>query len=906
MATVRDGLSTALVLTGDAGIGKTRLLQYATAMAADMRVTWTSGAESEIQLGYAGLHQLLVPFIDRIDDLPVPQRSALAAAFGLVAGPPDRFLVGLAVLTLLADAVGEMPLVCVIDDAQWLDQESLAVLSFVARRLYADGVGLLFGVRDDPEALAALQGLTVHRLGGLPEAAALGLLSSVVDGRLDPVVAHRAVTETDGNPLALIELAGELSDEQLAGAGLLPDRLPLSGGMEAHFLRQVRAMPADTQFLLVLASAAPAAEPATFWRAAALLDLPPTAIDAAVSAGILLADRPDTFRHPLIRSAVHGGASPAQLRAVHAALGAVIVADHDPDRRAWHLAQAVIGLDDVVAADLDSAAERARGRGGYAAQAAFLSRSVELTSDAQARIGRGLRAAGAHLTVGDVAAASAHLDRVGPGLDTPVMRAAAQRLRAGIEMYSGRITTASAILLDAVADLGPQDAPMARSMLWDALVAGILARQYTRATTLDIIARTALATPVPETAEVDAVDIADVLLDAFATRIAVGYVQAVPRLRAAVAQLQTVELAEPGLPLMLVSAWAAQDLWDDAGFHAIFTRLDAFDRSHGVLHALNVTLFNAAAWSTWAGRFAAAEAHYAEASAIGTAIGLPPQGLEKRVELFAWQGREDDARAAADTLIRVWAEGHGHAVLEHHARYSLTILELSLGRYAEALACARPMYDDDAPGQGNNLLPNVIEAASRAGDRELALAVLARLTERATAAGTPWALGVLARGAALLAEDEDAERLYVESVDHLSRTSMATELARSHLVYGEWLRRRKRRTDARDQLRVAHDMFDAMGARTFAERARIELHATGEHARARGVPAAPTLTPQEAQVAMLAAAGATNGEIASRLFITASTVEYHLNKIFRKLAITSRRQLTGALAADARGIPNSD
>ena len=879
------------MLVGEAGIGKTRLLDYAAEAAADLRTVRVAGMEAEARLGFAALHRLLLPFLDRLDRLPGPQRDALCSAFGLRAGPPaDRFLAGLAALTLLADAAVEQPLICLVDDAQWLDRESTEVLGLVGRRLHADDIGLVLAVRDDhpgdPSGTAAFDGLPALRLSGLSEPDAILLLDSARTGRSGPSTIGRIVAETGGNPLALIEFAGEP-----AGAVLPLTPLPIGPRMEAHFLRQVRALPRETQELLLVASLAPADDPGVLWRAAAALGLPAQALDPAVQDGILFRERHPAFRHPLIRSAVHAGADPAQRRRVHRALAAATDRDTAPDRRAWHLAEAAVGLDEQVAAELERASERARSHGGYAAQGIFLARAAELTPDPHARSARLFAAAQAHLVIGDAGRAQAALDQAVPGLRAPA-RAVAQRLRASIAWLQGRIRQAPAILLAAVREARCFDERLARDMMFEALVAALLAREYTAGVTLDELARTVVDTEwdpaVPASVQ-------DMVAYAITTRITEGYPRAVPWLIRAADALIADDLTEIGMPIALIAYTVAEELWDDGRFKTIADRLNALSRERGALHALNVTLHSQAVHALWSGRFDDAEACFDEADEIASAIGMPAQRPGHLVELLAWRGRETEARAAADILIDRWGGQLGFGVMVSHAHHALTVLELGLGRYKEALARAVHGYADDCPGQGTLLLPDVVEAAVRSGDRVTAAAALDRLTERASLAGTPWALGLLARCRALSAADEGAEPFYRDSVELLGRTGIATELARSHLLYGEWLRRRKRRTEARVQLRTAYDMFTGMGAEAFAERTRTELLATGEHARGRTAQADHDPTPREKQVAVLAAAGLTNTEIATRLFLSVSTVEYHLNKVFRKLDITSRRQIAAAL-----------
>ncbi|MET7395008.1 AAA family ATPase [Dactylosporangium sp. NPDC005572] len=895
-ATVRSGLSATLVLVGEAGIGKTRLLEHAADAAADLHVARVVGAESESRLAYAALHRLLRPFLDRIEALPEPQRAALAGAFGLAASETaDRFLVGLATLTMLAGVAESLPLVCLVDDAHWLDRETAAVLAFVARRLHADSIGLLIAARDEGGLTQALDGLPTVALAGLPDRAARDVLTLTVPGQIAPQVATRIVTETRGNPLALIELTAELSEDQLAGSASLPDRLPLSERMEAHFLRRVRLLPAETQSLLLIASVAPQDDAAVIWRTATLLGLSADAPDPALAEGILTAAPALAFRHPLIRSAVYSGASPADRRRVHAALAEAIDRDADPDRRAWHLAEATAGLDEHVAGELEHASQRARGRGGYAMLATFLSRAAELTPDPGHRTRRLFAAAQAHLVAGDPVAAELRLGQVRSGLRTPELRATAHRLKAAIDWFGGNVARVnSATMLEVATDPGVPD-DLRRGMLFEALTVAMLAQRHTVGTTLAEVARTALRAPGNRRGPATTVQL---LLDAFAIRIADGYAQAVPHLRAAVAALCVdPELSHGSVPFTMIGQFAAEDLWDDDGHLRHLRHAEALARQRGALHALYCLLYGLGTSATWTGDFVQAQAHYAEAADVGTMIGVQGDDTARQVELLAWRGNEAQTRAAADAAITVWDAERGYAVLGSHARNSLTILELGLGHYQEALSLALPGLDDDPVAHGNRMLPNLIEAAVRSGDRPTARTALARLTERATASGTPWALGMLARSRALLAADTEADALYRESAEHLAGTRVATELARTHLLHGEWLRRHKRPTEARVQLRTAHDAFADMGAAAFAERARIELLATGQRARSRAVAADHDLTPQEARVAKLAAEGATNAEIATQLFVTTSTVEYHLNKIFRKLDITSRRQLARTLRA---------
>ncbi|MEU4165513.1 AAA family ATPase [Streptomyces sp. NPDC026665] len=899
LAEVRDGRSGVLMLVGEAGIGKTRLLDIVAEGCADLRVVRTAGVESETRLGYAALHRLLRPFLTGLDRLPPPQRDALATAFGLADTdtPADRYLVGLAVLTLLAEAAGTArPLLCLVDDAHWLDRESAEALAFVGRRLLADAVGLVLAGREGPAGPGPFDGIPTLPLTGLPEADACRLLAANVTGHLDPTVARQIVADTGGNPLALLELTDVLAPEQLTGTAPLPTPLPVGALLVSHFLNQVRALPADTRTLLLILSVSPPDDPAMLWRAAARLGVPARAADAAMAAGVVTHHHSIEFRHPLIRSAVHQDAEPADRRRVHAALAAVADPRRDGDRRAWHRAEATVGLDEEIATELADASERARVRGGYAAQAAFLSRAAELS--VSGRTARLVAAAKAYLVLGDPRSARDVLDRAEPGLgaDDPVLRAHARLTRATVDLYFTGMRGISALLLDAAGPIADLDPPLARRLLFGGLEVLVVTGAHVDGTTPREYARTALASPALRTTHRPTVT--DLLLRGFATRIDAGHAPALPLLREALALLgDGGEVTEEGMPLAVLTSLAADDGWDDVAGREAWRVLDAHDRRTGALGSLQSTLVIQSTWEVRAGRLRAAEACLDEAEQLAGVTGLPPAGPVHRVELNAWRGQEAKTRAAAKVITEQWEQRYGNRVFGAWAASCLAVLENSLGRYEQALACARSAFDTDLPGTGARLLHEVVEAAVRSGDDRAAKAALARLEERATSSGTPWGLGLLARCRALTADDEHAEEFYAEAVDLLGRTRTVAELARAHLLFGEWLRRRRRRTEARTHLRTAHRMFTDMGAGAFAERAGTELRATGERARPRaGAGAAQhELTPQERQVATLAADGATNAEIAVRLFISVSTVEYHLNKVFRKLDVSSRRRLSSAL-----------
>ena len=896
LAAVRDGLSGVLMMTGEPGIGKTRLLEYAAAAAADLTVIWLTGVESETQLGFGALHRLLRPFLDRVPGLPAPQRDALCAAFGLSGSePPDRYLIGLATLTMLSGVAADQPLLCLVDDVHWLDRESAEALAFTAGRLHADSLAFIFSARPEAAGKAAFAALPVHRLGGMEPLDARALIALGVEGFLDPIVADRLIAGTGGNPLALIELTVQLSPEQLAGVAPLPDRLPVSRTMDAHFRSAIGALPADTRTLLLLMAAAPADDSPLIWRAAGSLGLSARAADAAVERGIVTRGPRPAFRHPLIRSAVYADADPGQRRQVHAALAAACDCVGDAERSAWHRAEAAAGTDDRVAAELEAAAELARARGGYSGQALFLSRAAELTSVPERRAERLLAAADAHLISGDPAAAETLLDMAAAHLNDPVPRARALRTRAVVEMFHVRVANVPAMLMDAVAELGDQDRGMTWELLFEAMHAALMAQDRASGTTLSDVAKaTAAAWHDPDAPDWSA----DLIMEGLARRVAEGHEKAAPVLRRALARLRgAVELKESGIPLAVLVSLATDELWDIESRRELADRLGAADRGQGALYALGMTLLVAAQAEIVAGRFAEADACYAQADDFFAATGFPADGVVNRAYLLAWSGREDELRVALAGIENL-ADSFGHGLMLEMGLHALAILDLGAGRYQSALDHALSIFRHDPPGVGNLVLPLIVEAGVRVGQHEAASAALARMAERAHAAGTPWGLGLLARCQALMSADENAEARYRDSVELLSQVPVALDLAHTRLLFGEWLRRRKRRREARWHLRAAHQLFGSCGAAAFAERARAELLATGEQVRKRTVPAPSDLTPQERQVAILAAGGSTNAEIASRLFVTVSTVEFHLNKVFRKLGISSRRQIESRLGAE--------
>jgi DNA-binding CsgD family transcriptional regulator len=886
----RAGRSGVLVLRGDPGVGKTALTQYAVASASGFRVATTIGVESEMELAFGALHQLCAPMLDRLDALPARQRAAAHVAFGLEAGTtPEGSLVGLAALSLLSAVAEEHPLFCIVDDAQWLDRASAQALTLVARRVLADRVAFVFATREQSEMLAGLPELAVQPLG---DQDAIALLEQAVKVPLDKRVRDRIVAETQGNPLALLELPRGLTPSELAVGFGAPGKLPLSGRIEQSFMRRVTELPQPTQRLMLIAAADQLGEPATLWRVAGHLGIDADAAAPAAAAGLLEIDTRVRFRHPLVRSALYRAAAPSEQRAVHGALAAAMDPEVDPDRRAWHLAAATPGPDEDVADELERSAGRAAQRGGVSASAAFLQRSAELTIAPQRRAQRFMAAAGLHLAAGRFEPARALLSVSAPQLRDAFGHAQALRLEGGIRFADGRGGETPSLLVDAAVALRDIDRPLARETLLEALEAALWAGHLTSGATVLDVAEAARATPAPDGPE----GTAGLLLTGYTEMLTTDSQAAVGWWRRA-AERDLTELDEPPQQWQGM-VWNATGQMLDFEAHAAAARKWLRQaRTSGALSTL-AHATNAVGWTELiAGRGAASEHWIVEALECAAATGAPSfPGTEgiSRLALASWTGREEEARQIAEAVMAgALARGQGLGISLAH--FLLTKLELSLGRYDEARTHALVVFEHDPLYTGTMALGDAVEAFARAGDTEAGHAALARLAERAEAGAAPWGLGLLARARALLADDRDAEPLYEQSLDHLSRSGVATELARSRLLYGEWLRRRRRRLDARVQLRAAHEMFLAMDADLWARRAGIEVGATGERARTRVDATRDQLTPQEQQVAVLAADGDSNAEIGAQLFISPHTVAYHLRKVFTKLDVTSRTQLAGAL-----------
>ena len=900
LADARTGRSAVLVLRGEPGIGKSALLEYAVDRADGWHVLRARGAEWEMELPYAGLHQLCAGLLHGSGRLPAPQRDALATAFGLSSGaPPDRFLVGLAVLGLLSEAAEERPLVCVVDDAQWLDRSSVQVLAFVARRLAAEAVALLFAVRE-PGGRGQLPGLPELRLGALPDAAARELLDSVITAPVDERVLDRILAETRGNPLALLELPRGLPPAALAGGfapgdGSLPDRI------EERFQRRAQQLPAATKHLLLLAAADPTGEPALLVRGAAELGIPADELAQAEAEGLLAIGLEVRFRHPLLRSAVYRAALPEDRREAHRALAAATDAGLDPDRRAWHRAQATVGPDEDVACELEQAAGRARARGGLAAAGAFLERAAALTADPGHRARRELEAAASKQRAGDPQSAQALLATAATGPLDELDRARLKRLRGQVLLDLRRAAEALPHLTEAAQRLEPIDPVLARGTHLEALRAAVYAGRFGPGVLHAAeAARAAPARPGRPHSE-------DLLLDGLAVRFSDGYAAGAPALKRALAAVLAEERgdwendhASWMVPLFLARRVAPELLADDT-WHAIAEQGIRLTRVNGALAALALGLNNLAELRCLGGDLDGAAALVDEADAIAAATGIDRVAYG-RVSLAGFRGIEADALSVLDAA-ETGAIARGDGVVLTSCEHARAMLYNGLGRYEAALGPAQSAAGQDELWVSIWSLPELVEAAARCGQADVATAALERLTERTRAADTDLALGIEARSRALLSEGAPAERLYGEAIDRLGRTRAAFELARSQLLYGEWLRHEERRVDARDQLRGAEHMFTSMGGEAFAARAGRELLAVGEPARMRTAQPRDALTAQEMQIAQFARDGLSNSEIGAQLFISPRTVEYHLHKVFTKVGISTRGHLDRVLGQPSADTP---
>ncbi|RCG17770.1 helix-turn-helix transcriptional regulator [Sphaerisporangium album] len=843
----RQGRGGALAVCGEPGMGKSTLLRRLAERASGFLVVQASGAEFEIELPFAALHQVCMPMLGRLEELPPPHRRALEIAFGLATGPVDPFLVGVATLGLMAETARGRPLLCLIDDAQWLDDVSAKALAFLARRIADEPVALVFATRE--AGFGTVPGLTVGRLR---ESEARTLLAQAVRAPLDERVRDRILAESRGNPLALLELPRSAGLAGMAGGF----DVPAPDVIEQSFRVRLALLPPRARLLVTVAAADPVGDPGLLWRAADLLGIERAATAEAgelVEFGTRI-----RFSHPLARSAAYAAAPPEERRRAHAALAEATDPVADPDRRAWHHAQAAIGPDEEVAAALMRSAARAQARGGVAAAAAFLRRAATLTPDPALRVDRVLAAAEAELSAGA-------FDAAAELLSTAETSSLDGDLPARIDLLRGRLSFVrhrggeqpTAYLLRAAERLASADRYL------DAMEMGLLLGDLG---------------PVVQAARTATVE----------GPVLEGVIRLTTQGHRAGAELLLPVLADaaawsarPSLGFML-----AAELWAYDAMRGIAEHVTTAGRESGSFHMLPIGLAMQASAVAHAGEFGAAMEMISEEEAIAEATGAAPL-VYPRIHLAALRGRRAEA-------FELFAKVDPRMTLS--VQWAAAVLHNGLGNYQAALEAARTAVAHGHLGMSGLALPELVEAAVRCGAPAIAESALADLSERTQASGDAWGLGVAAYARALVTGDEEA---YREAIDHLDGGRPAVSRARAHLLYGEWLRRQGRRREAREHLRTAHEALTGMGAEAFAERAAGELRATGEQARSRSSQASEQLTVQEVHIARLVADGATSKEVAATLFLSPRTVDAHLRNIFRKLGLTSRRQLRDL--ADIRG-----
>jgi DNA-binding CsgD family transcriptional regulator len=886
-------VSRALVIQGEAGIGKTALLRYLVDSAEEIEVLYATGMESEMELAYASLHQLCGSKVDLLTRLPGPQRAALETVFGLGhGGTTDRFVVGLGVLTLLSEVAEEGPLLCVIDDAQWLDQESAAVLSFVARRVLAEPIGLVLAAREPGPQFAQLHEMPVR---GLRDPDARALLALGAGSSLDARVRDRIVAESRGNPLALLELPRGETGSFFADGGEFLSTTSISDRLEQTFAGRLEELSDEARRLLLLAAAEPLGDPLLLLRASARAGIEVVGTYSETD-GLLVFGERVTFRHPLVRSAVYRAAAPDERRAAHLAIAEATDHEADPDRRAWHLACAASGPDEQIAAELERSAGRAQDRGGLAAAAAFLRRAVVLTREPDRRTDRAIAAAQASLHSGGLDAALRLLASAETGPLDHAQRARIDLVRAQLAFAGNRGREAPPLLLNAARQLASVDPLLSRETYLEALYASLFAGRLAvpGGDVRDVARAAALAPPSPDRSRPT-----DLLLDGYVTAITEGYTVGAPILKRAVSAFSAVDDDDGELLRWgFLVTHAAHALWDEAPYRALPSRHIELARQAGALAVLPISMTLRVGALLHEGEMAAAAAMLDDLEAVVDATGIPrpPFGF---VALGCARGRETEVR----TLVQATLDGvvdRGEGLGMTLTDWLTATLYNSLGRYPEALVAASSAREQRHELQSPLWLHEFIEAAVRSGERDLALEAVAAFTEMTGVAGSHWALGMQSRCRALVSAGAEAEELYCEAIRHLAQTRARVEHARTRLLYGEWLRREGRRIDARTELRGAHETFAARGWEAFANRARTELLATGERVRRRTVDTRDDLTAQERQIAVLARDGLSNPEIGARMFLSPRTVEWHLRKVFAKLDINSRRELAGALPSGDR------
>jgi DNA-binding CsgD family transcriptional regulator len=889
--------SGALVVRGEPGVGKSALLGHAIEQATGVRVLRASGIEAESELAFAALHQLVHPVLDRLGRLADPQAGALAGALGLSqVSVEDRFLIGVAVLSLLAEAAEEEPLVCVVDDAQWLDRPSADALTFAARRFEAEGVVLFFAARDGELRRFEGAGLAELTLGPLGAGAAAAMLAERVRSPLSPTVRDQLVASAGGNPLALIELPGLLSADQLAGLAALPDPLPQGAQIERVYRERVRRLPAAAQRLLLVAAADDTGSLATVLRAGAALALDAHALDPAEEGGLVRAfDGAIEFCHPLVRSTLYADATFAQRQAVHGALAQALAGEQDSDRRAWHRAAASAGQDEGVARELEQTALRARRRSGFAAAARALERAAELSCDDEARGRRLVAAAHDAWLAGHPEQALALLDRTRGSVSDLRVRADEMHLRGTIELRCGVPAEAATILAAGAAEIAAVAPAKGIEMLVEAAQAASYAGDAAQ-----IVEFGRRASALADGAGTEERFTVDVIVG-IGSMLVGDPGRAVPLLRQALALAEGFQD-----PRRLVHAGAcAGYLGEETIEHELYGRAVARARESGAVGTLPYVLEYLARSEAVDGRYASAAAHAAEGLRLARETGQQNSVchlLASQALIAAIQGREQECRShAAEALELATARGLGYQ--SALAEWAIARLDLGLGQPAQALGRLERLAAA-GPGSGHPFVkvvsaPELVEAAVRTNQPGTAQAALLEFERFARETAPPWALALVARCRGLLSAGEVAERHFLDALQRHGQSARPFDRARTEFAFGEYLRRDGRRTAARAHLRSALDAFERLGAGAWAERARGELRASGETARKRTPSAIDQLTPQELQITRLVAEGATNKEVAARLFLSPRTIDYHMRKVFTKLGISSRSELI--LEGDVRG-----
>jgi DNA-binding CsgD family transcriptional regulator/tetratricopeptide (TPR) repeat protein len=893
----------ALVLRGDAGVGLTALLNYAVAAASDMLVLRVAGVEAEANLAYGALHRLLAPEVwwrHRLR-LPLPQRLELERAFGLETplasgeepGERNALLVGLGALTLLARAAYDRPVLCAIDDAEQLDEPSARALALAARRLGGESIAMLFTRREPSDAREFFSDLDELLVSGLADTEARALIDDVFGHRLDASMREWILTETGGNPRAILELPSVLP---MPETSVFAEPLPLAKRMEQHVLHGYTALSPGARDVILLAAMLYDGSAALFWRGAELLRLGADAYREAEEAGLLMIGTRVALRGSLLRSAVYGAAAPDDRRRIHRALGDAADAAGDSIQAAWHRAAASPGPDEDLASALVAATRGARGRGDTTTVATLLERASAFTPAPAVRGVRLLDAAKGWLDAGSPGRAAALLAETTSMSLTELDRARAAKLRAQVAQPLNEGSGKAGVLLRAAQDIAVLDEELGRESLLEALEAAIYFGRFGSGGSVRQAAHAALEFAAEETNAPP-----DLLLRGLALLFTSGHAAAVPTLRLAIKGLR----AGNDPRWLTLGGLAALEIWDDAGLELLVAagaeltgapRYSPLSVSLALLAGLD---------DTAAGRFGKAAERFAELRILSDAV-LDPTiaDVADAGSLMVWAWRDDgveDARESIERCARdAMAGGHGRSY--SLTRYALAVRENGLGRYEEALIAAQGTVDDKGLYLATFALPELVEAAVRCGERDIATRALAELAARTLPSGTNWAMGMLARSCALLAAGEEAEAFYREAIERLVECRAVPQLARAHLLYGEWLRRHRRRRDAREHLRRAEGMFVAMSAEGFAARARGELLATGEHTLSRESRRTETLTAQEARIASLVAAGSSNPATAAQLFLSPRTVEYHLHKIYRKLGVSSRVELARTLIENERPV----